>query len=464
MGNDTGFLCINQAAFRQSRLTSYEVHREVRERRARSGTHPLMRVVNILLVAALLDLVGAGQVLSSMRQPGRVRTTERGAVGSGEDTLESFRHCVQRLRATPNAALSLRAVLGYIERASAHPRSRICMWDPEFCTHVAPTPEARECLLAAGFVALETNDASSTPYLAQRRVPPRVLRAMALELKRQSAALEAGGGGGGGAPPAPPPNASSALAKPQSEKRAKPTSADAALRREAERLGTGAPTAVKEAEQVEQIMGMISGIIKELERQVCSTQPRRTPHATWPHATSPHATSPHATSPPPHHTPLRHTPHVATRRHTSPHHTPPRHTRTHARGCPAPMDETRCSWQVPGGTLRNETDGALLAGGEDNSTAAESQAPVHFRIYRSPSFPGFPPGGGLPFMPGGGGGGGDSEEDGDVPSLERKLKAAELPAEAEEVAHHAHCTRTARAPCALHAHCTPTAHRWRSAT
>tara|TARA_B100000795_G_scaffold264076_1_gene244093 strand:+ start:105 stop:824 length:720 start_codon:yes stop_codon:yes gene_type:complete len=239
-----------------------------------------MRVVNILLVAALLDLVGAGQVLSSMRQPGRVRTTERGAVGSGEDTLESFRHCVQRLRATPNAALSLRAVLGYIERASAHPRSRICMWDPEFCTHVAPTPEARECLLAAGFVALETNDASSTPYLAQRRVPPRVLRAMALELKRQSAALEAGGGGGGGAPPAPPPNASSALAKPQSEKRAKPTSADAALRREAERLGTGAPTAVKEAEQVEQIMGMISGIIKELERQVCSTQPRRTPHAT----------------------------------------------------------------------------------------------------------------------------------------------------------------------------------------
>jgi hypothetical protein len=247
-----------------------------------------MRVVPILLVAALLDLVGAGQVLSSMRQSGRVRTTERGAVGSGDNTLESFRQCVQRLRATPDAALSLRAVLGYIERASAHPRSKICMWDPEFCNHVAPTPEARECLLAAGFVALETNDASNTPYLAQRRVPPRVLRAMALELKRQSAALEAGGDGGG-APPAPPPNASSALAKPQSEKRAKPTSAGAALRREAERLGTGVPTAVAEAEQVEQIMGMISGIIKELERQVCrhttsahhlGTPPRHTPHAT----------------------------------------------------------------------------------------------------------------------------------------------------------------------------------------
>jgi len=301
-----------------------------------------MRVVP-LLVAALLDLAGAGQVLSSMRPSARVGTTERGALGSGDDTLESFRHCVQRLRDTPNAARSLRAVLGYIERASAHPRSKICMWDPEFCEHVAPTPEARECLLAAGFVALETNDASGTPYLAHRRIPPRMLRAMALELKRQAAELE---GGGGGAPPAPPPNASSALAKPR---------ADAGVRREAERLGTGAPTAVAEAEQVEQIMGMITGIIKELERQ------------------------------------------------------------------------------IPGGTLRNETDGVLLEG-EENSTAAESQAPVHFRIYRSPSFPGFPPGGGLPFMPGAGGGSADAEEDGDVPSLERKLKAAGLPAEAEEVA------------------------------
>ena len=125
--------------------------------------------------------------------------------------------------------------------------------------------------------------------------------------------------------------------------------------------------------------------------------------------------------------------------------------------------------------MRNETDGVLLEG-ENNSTAAESQAPVHFRIYRSPSFPGFPPGGGLPFMPGAGGGGADAEEDGDVPSLERKLKAAGLPAEAEEVAQlarapHAHRTRTrtrtararARAPHAQrtrnarapHAHRTP---------
>ena len=123
--------------------------------------------------------------------------------------------------------------------------------------------------------------------------------------------------------------------------------------------------------------------------------------------------------------------------------------------------------------MRNETDGVLLEGG-NNSTAAESQAPVHFRIYRSPSFPGFPPGGGLPFMPGAGGGGADAEEDGDVPSLERKLKAAGLPAEAEEVAQlarapHAHRTRTARArACAPHAHRTRTArrtgHRWRSVT
>ena len=280
----------------------------------------VMRVVPIL-IAALLDLAGAGQVLSSMRQSARVRTTERGAVGSGDDTLESFRHCVQRLRDTPNAARSLRVVLGYIERASAHPRSKICMWDPEFCEHVAPTPEARECLLAAGFVALEANDASGTPYLAHRHIPPRMLRAMALELKRQSAELE---GGGGGTPPAPPPNASSALAKP---------TRDAGVRREVERGWgyTGAPTAVAEAEQVEQIMGMITGIIKELERQVC-TPPRHTPHDTCPHATSPcdvAITSPHPS-----------TPHAATRRHTPPdHHTRAPVPRGH-RGSPRLLADT----------------------------------------------------------------------------------------------------------------------------
>ena len=133
-------------------------------------------------------------------------------------------------------------------------------------------------------------------------------------------------------------------------------------------------------------------------------------------------------------------------------------TTTRVLPSPAPTEEARGSWQIPGGSLRNETDGVLLEG-EDNSTAAESQAPVHFRIYRSPSFPGFPPGGGLPFMPGAGGASADAEEDGDVPSLERKLKAAGLPAEAEEVAQHArpphaHRTRTARR----------TGHRWRSVT
>jgi hypothetical protein len=284
-----------------------------------------MRLVPIL-VAALLDLAGAGQVLSSMRQSARVRTTERGAVGSGDDTLESFRHCVQRLRDTPNAARSLRVVLGYIERASAHPRSKICMWDPEFCEHVAPTPEARECLLAAGFVALEANDASGTPYLAHRHIPPRMLRAMALELKRQSAELE---GGGGGTPPAPPPNASSALAKP---------TRDAGVRREVE-YGwgyTGAPTAVAEAEQVEQIMGMITGIIKELERQVCRARHLGT-RLTTPAHMPPHR----AMSPSPHHTPPRHTPpHAATRRHTPPdHHTRAPVPRGH-RGSPRLLADT----------------------------------------------------------------------------------------------------------------------------
>lgn len=68
----------------------------------------------------------------------------------------------------------------------------------------------------------------------------------------------------------------------------------------------------------------------------------------------------------------------------------------------------------------------------------KGQPPVHFRVYRSPSFPGFPPGGGLPFMPPGGlppgMGGPEPDEDGEVPVLERRLRAAALSQEALDVA------------------------------
>ena len=76
------------------------------------------------------------------------------------------------------------------------------------------------------------------------------------------------------------------------------------------------------------------------------------------------------------------------------------------------------------------------AASNDTLAARSPSPPIHFRVYRSPSFPGFPPGGGLPFLPGGlgGGVGGDSDEDGEVPVLERRLRAAELPPDAEEVA------------------------------
>lgn len=59
-----------------------------------------------------------------------------------------------------------------------------------------------------------------------------------------------------------------------------------------------------------------------------------------------------------------------------------------------------------------------------------TEAPVHFRIYASkPPFAGLPPPMGMPFLPGGGG----DDEDGEIPTLERRLRAARLPAEAEEV-------------------------------
>ena len=207
--------------------------------------------MRVVCLAVLVGISSAGQVLSLLRPNGRARLVERGPLGA-DDVVEDFKLSLQRLRAAPNASQCLRTVLGYIERASSQPGSAsraICKWDPEFCNHVAPTPEALACLRAAGFDR-ETKDASGTPYLAQRRVPPRVLRALARELR---AALDAEGGA---APPAPPPNASALVeassAKRSAEKKARPTQA---------------PGASQEHQLVEQIMGMISGIIKELERQ-----------------------------------------------------------------------------------------------------------------------------------------------------------------------------------------------------
>lgn len=74
---------------------------------------------------------------------------------------------------------------------------------------------------------------------------------------------------------------------------------------------------------------------------------------------------------------------------------------------------------------------------DDESNSPPSTPPIHFRVFRGPPggvpiFPGFP-GGKLPFpLPGAAGG--DEEEDGEVSILARRLEAAHLPQEAEEVA------------------------------
>ena len=93
----------------------------------------------------------------------------------------------------------------------------------------------------------------------------------------------------------------------------------------------------------------------------------------------------------------------------------------------------------PGATAGGSFNATLETSGDN--TSAGGSAPVHFRVYRSPGFPGFPGGGGgggLPFLPGGLGGLGsgqaEGDEDGEVAVLERRLRAADLPPEAEDVA------------------------------
>ena len=317
----------------------------------------MCRLARLLLVS-LAGGVHSGQVLSSLRPAVRARASLEPANANEVDDVALL---VQKLvDSSPNATLSLRAVYLYLERVQQRGASRaICMWDPAFVQLVAPSPEARACLEAAGFDRETVDARSGAPYLQQRRrVSPRVLRALTLELRRALVAM--GDGDGATAAPAAPArrNATSVVAVanggPQAEQQPRPPRA---------------PAASPEHRLVEQISGMISGLIKELERQ-------------------------------------------------------------------APGGGAGAA----AGAARNETEEALLAGeaagGESNDTAStpsSQQPPVHFRVYRSPSFPGFPPGGGLPFLPTGGGGG-EADEDGDVPSLERRLRAAGLPAEAEEAA------------------------------
>jgi len=308
----------------------------------------------LMLLVLCAPAVRGGQVVSALRR--RSPPSSRQAVGSSlggsalaESTadLDEFKQCIRRLRNEPAGASLLRTLLGYIERVRVQPHRKtshhICQWEPGFRAFVSASPVSLHCLIAAGWSEQHT-DARGTPYLLMRRSHAATLSALGALCRAELADAEREG-----------PQQEAEL--PQSllaEARAvqvKPASTPAPERGGADSATDQSEDAL-ERPMIEQLQGMISGLISELER---------------------------------HSTPMNGT-----------------------------ADES------------NATDG------RSGSGEPQQRVPVHFRVYRSPSFPGIA-GMGLPFMPGGGGGG-DSDEEGEVSLLERRLREANLPAEAEEAA------------------------------
>ena len=328
---------------------------------------PSRLLAAIFALSLLAAPASAGGVLSRLLRIGaRGRATSVSTTGGGghhEVDLTAFGDAVARLREqAPNATRSLRALADVLERAAARPGDagarRVCVWDPDFPR--APQRRAGGRVPAGGGVRRRREGrADGTPYLVMRRLPARTLRALCSQVGVQLLVAEER-------------DAEDEVARlvadsPSTDATAAILAAQAALAAErAEGSGgadkPGGPS--KEEELVQQISGMISGLISELEGQA---------------------------------------------------------------GAP-PRNES-----VSDGGGGGSGDGAEPGDGDEDGPPQGTPPPVHFRVYRSSGFPGLPPGiGGLPFgLPGGPGG---DEEEGEVATLERRLKAAALPAEAEEVA------------------------------
>ena len=330
---------------------------------------PSRLLAAIFALSLLAAPASAGGVLSRLLRIGaRGRATSVSTTGGGghhDVDLAAFGDAVARLREqAPNATRSLRALADVLERAAARPGDagarRVCVWDPDFRAHLNGVPGGLACLQAAGFGGVEKDARTGTPYLVMRRLPARTLRALCSQVGVQLLVAEERDAEDEVArlvADSPPTDATAAILAAQ---------AALAAERSAEGDGgsdkPGGPS--KEEELVQQISGMISGLISELEGQA---------------------------------------------------------------GAP-PRNES-----VSDGGGGGSGDGAEHGDGDEDGPPQGTPPPVHFRVYRSSGFPGLPPGiGGLPFgLPGGPGG---DEEEGEVATLERRLKAAALPAEAEEVA------------------------------
>jgi len=340
-----------------------------------------------LALLALGRPANAGQVVSILRM--RSAPSTRAAVGASSGVtadVSEFKECLRRLRAELHGESSLHTLLQILQRIQALPhrkRHRVCLWQPEIRSFMDGSPAALQCLLTAGFNEQQI-DGDGTPYLIMRRVSVAHLQTLVSACQAEL------------------------------------------MRAEQEQLEVAAA-------EMREMTGLVSDEAR-LGHPPSLPMPRPAPPSA---------------KPPPRTTATMRRSAIASRRVPPP-------------APPSPLPENE------GAESEDETerDGAmikqleamisgLISELERHGTSASrngtfevplgnvsigeggaqdsNRVPVHYRVYRSPTFPGLPPSMGIPFMSGGPSGG-DGDEDGEVPVLERRLRSACLPPEAEEVA------------------------------
>jgi len=333
----------------------------------------------VLLLISSLHSVNGGHVISRLaaRAP-RVKFAGPAPLEPepATDTSE-FALALRRLSRGPRATEALSVVLSYLKRARDHPRDgsarRVCLWEPAFRTHLATVDGGLQCLRAAGFGEIE-KDRRGTPYLVMGRVAPRHLRELIAMATDALAAAEA--------------KTSSELDDGPSRDREPSKSPSISLSDTIESEGSAGDA-----------VGGGDGNRGGDDRDNGDDGGDGAGGASVERALVEQITS-------------------------------------MISGLIKELERPGASTS---GYFNVSTDGS----GNSSADARSSQAPVHFRVYRSPGgFPGFPgggSGGGLPFLPGGlgglgGGVSGEGDEEGEVAVLERKLRAADLPPDAEDVA------------------------------
>ena len=306
---------------------------------------------------------------------------------SASPNVQAFSVALLRLRQSQGKSEgALQTILGYLERIRDHPRDpkarSVCLWEPAFRTHVARTDGGLQCLQAAGFDEIE-KDVRGTPFLVMRRSSPQTVREL-ISLAEQE------------------------LARVQTEdKVALPSTASGNVH-----SGSG-----EEAgdEEVSDAIASDSGALPASPNAAVSAADSDTSAddkencSATPDSDEPAAASEDSVSV----------------------------ERDLVQQISSMISGLIHELELQGTASSSDANSTFDDSASNDTSTHPPSPPVHFRVYRSPAggFPGFPSGGGLPFLPGGmGSGPGEDDKDGEIAVLERRIRAASLPQEAEEVA------------------------------